>query len=227
MISRWCDKKEKAIKLRKKGISIVRIENELGIPRSTLSGWFKGVKLTEKQKKKLEMNKNNGLIKARKKAVIWHNTQKEKRLKEAKKEALKTLNKININDKNILDLALAILYLGEGSKKNLETSMGSSNSSILRFFIVALRSIYNIDINKIRCELYLRADQNPILIKNFWSKELNLPLSNFKQVNIDNRTKGTKTYYDYKGVCSLRCGNVAIQRKLMFLSDEFIKNIVK
>jgi hypothetical protein len=81
--------------------------------------------------------------------------------------------------------------------------------------------LYDLDIEKIRCELYLRYDQDPEDLKRHWAKELSLPLSNFKQVNIDKRTIGRETYDHYKGVCSLRCGNVAIQRRLVFLAEKY------
>jgi len=84
MKSQWYELKDRAIKLRKRGLSIGKIERRLKIPRSTLSGWFKNIELTPKQKEKLLNDWKNGLIKAREKAVLWHNTQKEKRLQEAK-----------------------------------------------------------------------------------------------------------------------------------------------
>jgi len=223
MKSRWYEFKETAIKLRKKGFSIRNIEKKFKIPRSTLGGWFKNIELSERQKKQLLLNWKNGLTKARKKAIIWHNKKKEKRLKIAETAAMRIANNIDFRDKNIIELALAVLYLGEGAKKNLETAIGSSDPAILKFFIAALRNIYKTDLSKIRCELYLRADQNPAKTKIFWSKELKLPFENFKQVNIDKRTIGVKTYKDYNGVCNIRCGNVAIQRKLMYLSKIFIK----
>ncbi len=74
---------------------------------------------------------------------------------------------------------------------------------------------------KNRCELYLRYDQDPDELKKYWAKELALPLPNFTQVNRDKRTVGRKTYDHYKGVCSLRCGNVAIQRRLVFLAEQY------
>ncbi len=203
------------------------IEKRYGIPRSTLSGWFKNIKLSKRQKQKLIMNRFNALQKARGKAVLWHNNQKEKRLKEAENNAKNILNNININDKNIFKIAIAMLYLGEGAKKNQETAIGNSNPLILKFFLIFLKKIFNIDINKIRCELYLRADQNSKKIKKFWMKELNLPSTCFKQINIDKRTVGSKTYIDYNGVCNLRCGNVAIQRELLYLSKLFCEKIIQ
>ncbi len=227
MKSKWYKLKDSAMNLRKKGLSIGKIEHRLGIPRSTLSGWFKNIKLSSTQKDKLLQNWKNGLVKARKKAVLWHNAEKQKRLKEAYKQALSTLCHINNDNKYILELALAILYLGEGAKTTDDTSLGNSNPLILKFFLLCLKKIYHVDTCKIRCELHLRADQDPENMKKFWSKKLGLPIQNFKQINIDKRTVGSKTYPHYKGVCALRCGNVAIKRKLMYISQLFCKRVVE
>lgn len=203
------------------------IENRYGIPRSTQSGWFKNVKLTPAQKKKLLQNSKIALIAARKKAVLWHNKQKEKRLQEAEEDALKTLKNIDVNNSDILELTLAILYLGEGAKKTDETAIGSSDPLILKFFLAILKNIYNLDLKKIRCELSLRADQDPEKMKSFWAKELKLPLELFKQAKRDKRTIGSKTYPYYKGVCNIRCGTIAIKRKLLYLSDLFCKQVIE
>ena len=226
MKSKWYESREQSIALRKCGFSIVKIEADLGIPRSTLSGWFKNIKLTNKQKNKLLQNQKRALTKARKKAVIWHNTQKKNRLKEAENQANKTIEKMDLSNSAFLELALAFLYLGEGSKKNPETSIGSSDPRILKLFLTGLENIYNINRSEIRCELCLRFDQDPIQIKKYWSRTLNIPLVNFTQAIADKRTKGSKTYSHYKGVCNLRCGRVAIQRKLMFLANSFCNKII-
>jgi len=221
----WYELKSKAIQLRKRGFSIRDVEHKLGIPRSTLSGWFKKVQLSQKQKARLHHKWKNALVNARQKAVMWHNKQKRQRLYEAEQSAITTFSKINHADPPILELALALLYLGEGSKKNEETALGNSDPTILKFFLLMLQNVYSVPVNKIRCELGLRADQNPDKLKIFWSQELRLPLSCFRQINIDKRTIGSKTYSGYKGVCHIRCGNVAIQRKLVFLAKIFCERV--
>ena len=112
MKSRWFELKDNAVRLRKRGFSIGKIERRLGVSRSTLSGWFKDITLTERQKEKLLQGWRYGLVKARRKAVLWHNEQKEKRLKDARDQALQILSKIDAEDIHILELALSILYLG-------------------------------------------------------------------------------------------------------------------
>lgn len=225
MQSKWFGLKEEAIKLRKEGTSMTDVESRLGIPRSTLSGWFKTIRLSQSIKRKLRENSKIALHKGRKKAAMWHNAQKAKRLQEAKEEAGNVLNGINTEDPHILELALAMLYLGEGFKTRT-TALGNSNSLILKFFLAIIRRVFNVDMKKIRCELHLRADQNPQKMKEYWSTELNIPIENFRYVAIDKRTIGSKTYPHYKGVCIIDCGNVAIQREIVYLGNLFCRNIV-
>jgi hypothetical protein len=225
MKSKWYESKQQALFLRKKGRSIVYIESRLGIPRSTLSGWFRSVKLTPKQKDRLLASKLMALTRARAKAVLWHNAQKTARLLEAEKQAIRTLKNTRITQ-NVLELALAILYLGEGNKSSVGTTMGSSDPLILKFFVESLKRLYGITPSKIKCQIHIRADQDPKRLRKFWSRQLNLPLKNFTSVSIDKRTQGSATYSSYKGVCVVSCGTSAIQRKLIYLSRMFCEDVI-
>lgn len=225
MISKWYDKKETALKLRKKGLPIRAIERRLDIPRSTLSGWFKDIKLNHEQQKRLNEKWLRGLAKGRKKAAKWHTAQKQIRIKGAERSAVNLLKKVRLNDLDIIELLLAFLYLGEGFKTN-STGMGNSNPLILKFFVLILKNIYKVPIEKIKCELHLRADQNELDLKSFWSRTLDVPLTNFTSTSFDERTAGSPSYPEYKGVCLVRCGDIAIQRKLVYLSDVACKEII-
>ncbi len=227
MRSKWYESKPKAIIMRRRGLSIRRIEALLRVPRSTLSGWLRDIPLTARQRKKLHQQWLNGFKKARLKAAAWHRHQKTLRIQEAKRAAATTLRAISSHDPAVLDLALAMLYLGEGFKKGDNTSMGNSDPLILRFFITLLRKNYNVPLDRIRCALHLRADQKPQAMKRFWSHALGIPEKNFQASSIDKRTAGFPTYPHYKGVCVVSCGHVAIQRKLIHLATLFCKNISK
>lgn len=226
MKSKWFHLKPKAVYFRKQGKSIRYVETSLGIPRSTLSGWFKNIKLTTSQHKLLKNKHRNALVKARVKAVVWHNQQKVNRLKLAEIEAEKTLLKIK-NSTETIELALALLYLGEGFKKSPRTGMGNSDPLLLKFFLKIMTGIYKIDKEKIRFDLHIRADQAPMLIKKYWAKELEVTLNRFRTVSIDQRTIGKTTYKDYKGVCVIDCGNIAIQRKLVYIGRKFCEKTLE
>lgn len=226
MRSRWFQLKPKAILLRKQGKSIRYVEKILGVSRSTLSGWLKNIKLTALQYEILKEKHKYALIKARRKAIIWHNQQKTDRLKFAENEADKVLLKIN-NKKEITELALSLLYLGEGFKKSPRTGMGNSDPLIMKFFLQIMLNVYKIDIEKIRFDLHIRADQNPELIKEYWAKELGAPLNRFKSISVDKRTVGKTTYPNYMGVCVIDCGNIAIQRRLVYIGRKFCEKTLK
>lgn len=225
MISKWADLKPLAIEMRKQGRSLKDVAKTLQIPVSTLSGWFKSIELTEEQEERLRNNWLNTLAEHRGKAVLWHNEQKRQRLEEAEIKAETTLKRIHTEDKAALTLALAMLYLGEGHKTD-RTGLGNSDPLILKFFLSCLERLYDYDIAQVRCDLHLRADQDPDEIKKYWSAELSIPLENFKGVSLDQRTSGKATYPAYKGVCVLSCGNLAIQRELVYLSQKFCSRIV-
>ncbi len=220
MKSRWANQKQKAITLRRKGNSIGSIEKTLGIPRSTLSGWFRSVPLTKKQQIKLKEQSEEGLARARTAAVQWHNRQKSNRIEEAALAGAEILKSIPSN-RATLELALAFLYLGEGSKKNSQTSLGSSDPRIAKFFVHCLQEIYSIPAENFRCYLHLRADQDVEKMERYWSHELKLPPANFGKASVDKRTEGRPTYPHYRGVCLIDCGRVDIQRRLMYIANGF------
>jgi hypothetical protein len=150
MKSKWFNLKSEAIRLRKSGKSLPHIHQKLGIPKSTLSYWFKHIKLTKRQKEKLHRNWLSGLVSARQGAAVWHQKEKLKRIETAEKEADLVLEKVNFTDMCTLELTLATLYLAEGSKKNVETALGSSDPNTLRFFLRSLNILYELDLSKVR-----------------------------------------------------------------------------
>ncbi|MBI5003490.1 hypothetical protein HZC00_00130 [Candidatus Kaiserbacteria bacterium] len=225
MRSRFEHLQQKAISMRKHGVSIRDIETRLGIPRSTLSGWFHKVTLSDHHRKLLRQRHDAALVHARTKAVRWHNTQKKTRMLIAKTEARSSLENIPIHQKEVTELALAMLYLGEGGKKDAGTTMGNSDPMILRFFVDAISSLYGMSRDEFRCHLHLRADQDPIALTRFWSRALGIPRANFLKPLIDKRTVGSPTFPHYKGVCAVSCGRVAIQRKLMYIATTFCESI--
>ncbi len=201
------------------------IEREFGIPRSTLSGWFKTISLSEEQRTRLMKNSQDGWVKARINAVAAHNAAKERRIQEATELAKATLDQIDLNNSAILDLAFAMLYWGEGAKKDV-TSLGSSDPKILRFMIFVLKRNYSITDRMIRCDLHLRMDQQEQTLKTYWANELQLPIECFKYAAYDKRTEGKATFGHYKGVCLITVHQIAIQRKLISLYNLFCDSVV-
>jgi hypothetical protein len=173
----------------------------------------------------IEYRRLHNLRKARKKAALWHKTDKLNRLKKTEDEAKDIINKIDISNKDTSTLALSLIYLCEGFKGD-ETRMGNSDPLILKFFVFCLQDIFSVPASKMACELHLRADQDESTMKKYWSSELGIPLNQFNKTSFDKRTLGSSTFEKYKGVCVVSCGNVAIKRKLIYLSRKFCEQTV-
>jgi hypothetical protein len=202
------------------------IQEELGIPCSTLSGWFKNIVFTEDQINSMAENHLRNLTVARLKANKVHRVAKQMRIENAKDKAMLTLSRVAETNSDVLEIALAMLYLGEGAKADNGLRLGNSNPLIIKFYIDSLCSLYDIERNSFRAALHLRADQDEVALKEFWSININLPIEQFTYSIKDSRTIGRKTYSDYKGVCLIEGGGVAIQRKLMYLADMFCKRTI-
>lgn len=224
MHSQWSHLKGRAIQMRKRGRSIRFIESTLNIPRSTLSGWLKNVPLTNEQRHKLNADWLKSLAKSRIKAKKWHHHKKEERLREAARSAESTLSAIPINT-DILELAVAFLYLGEGTKGKC-TALANSNPNVIKFYVRALKQLYKLADHDLVVELHLRHDQNGNEMITYWSSAVSLPPTSFIKPVFDRRTESKPTRKGYNGVCVIRCRTVAIQRKLMYIASGFSNKIV-
>ncbi len=195
--------KDQAIELRKQGFTYKEICHslKLRIPDSTLSGWFKAIELDRVCLAILKEKKYYALTRAQKIAV----TSNKKR----RKTYLKTIDQGNSLMRAVLDspttakVALAMLYLGEGAK-SAQAGVGFSNSDpeVIRLFLRLFRQVYDLAEVKFRCTVQCRADQNPKLLKYYWSEVAQIPISQFYKAQIDRRTIGKPTRHpSYHGVC--------------------------
>ena len=225
MKSKWLHLKDTALNMRKRGTPLGQIGKELGIPKSTLSYWFIGIKLTVKQKAAIKKNWLKAINESRGNAIRWHNQQKATRIEDARLEAGEVIKGLNFRDKPTLELALAFLYLGEGAKKSFDTSIGSSDPKILNFFISSIRKLYQVRPDQAKCYLHLRADQDITKTKEYWAESLGIPIENFGSTSLDMRTIGKPTYESYQGVCVVSYGRVAIQRRLVWISKLFCEKM--
>jgi len=215
------NKKESAIKLRKQGKSYREIEADIGVNRSTLSGWLKNIELTKEQRCKLHDNWLDALIEARKKAILIHKKGRIQRQKVIRDEVEKLLPE-NKFDQKINELILATFYLAEGTKKESTFCIANSNPGILKGLINLMRCSYEIDESKFRGCLHLRSDQEENKLKRYWSNLLAIPEEQFMKSQFDKRTI-KKTFERYKGVCIVYYHDMALQRRILYIGEKILK----
>lgn len=214
-------------KFRVQGKTYLEIQKILrtDIPKSTLSYWCKSIKLPSKYQERIKKLILNNVQKARAVALVANQIKREKYLKNLEKRNLPLLKNLN---KNILKIALAMLYLGEGGKwkSHRALSLGSSNSNLIKLYLALLKRCYKIDGNRLRCRINYRADQDINKLQKFWSKITGIPLRHFYKTKPDPRTIGKITRKkDYMGVCMLHYGNTEIQLELEIIAGLLAKKI--
>lgn len=198
--------KEKAEKLRLKGktYSEIKVSLGVGIPKSTLSLWFKGLKLPRDVDSKIRRIQKARIEAGLEKALIKRGRDRKDYLA-GLLEKNKHLADL-LKNKDIAKIALAVLYWGEGTKspKRSILTFGNSDPKMIGLFLKLLRKCYEVDEAKLRCTVQCRADQDTKKLESFWRNVTGIPLSNFYNSRIDPRTIGKKSRKpEYRGVCRI------------------------
>jgi hypothetical protein len=196
--------KEEVIKLRLEGNTYPEIRDiiKLYIPKTTMYEWCKDLTLTSFAKKEISRKVYLNILTAQLKAVVT------KRL--ARTKYIVSLYDKNfhlgelLNDINVPKIALAMLYLGEGSKNVTRITFCNSDPQTIQLFLKLFRACYEINAAKFRCTVQCRADQNTGQLEDFWYNITGIPRSQFYKTRMDSRTVGKPTQkLNYKGVCMI------------------------
>ena len=171
--------KEKAIKLRDSGYSYKMIGHSLGIPKSTLSNWFKDKPFIPN--KEVLNRIQYGPIKSAEKSHNRKVAEIEKLLAVGTKE-------VGILSKRDLWLLGIGLYIGEGTKTYENVRIVNSDPVIAKLAIKWFKEICHIDNTNITVTLHIYSDNDIKKSIRHWSSVLNLPVSNFRKTQIDRRS---------------------------------------
>ena len=188
--------KEKALKLRSKGLSYNEILKMVPVAKSTISLWCRYVKLTAAQRKKLDNRKYNGLagIKAIQN-MFWS------RRCEAFINGANLTNKLN--DKKMRLIAGLMIYWAEGSKKSGGASIANSDPRIIKFMSQWFDEFFGIKPEQLKIYLHLHSGQEEDKIKLYWSKITGVPLKNFGKSFIKPEGSGYRKNILYNGTVRL------------------------
>lgn len=213
---------QQAIKMRLKGFSYSQIKIQLGVSKSTLSGWLSSMPLSEGRIKQLRANSPIRIER-------YRNTmreKKEKKLSIAFEEISKKISKLS---KRELFLSGFFLYWAEGTKtKNSAICLTNTNPKMLKFYIIWLKE-FDVPADKLKVSLHLYADMNIKKQENYWSKELNIPLSQFRKSYIKSSLSSSITYHNGfgQGTCTITVDDARLCEKVMmglkYIQDVLIK----
>lgn len=215
------EEKQKAIALRKQGLSYGEILKQVKVSKDTISRWCRDVKLTKKQLERLYLNRKTGNLKG---SIIAAKNKQRRRVEETArlmKEGISEIGKLTKRDFFISGL---MLYCGEGNKTDGSIGFSNSDPDLMKFMVRWFRKFCKPGEGKLKAHLYLHDNLSEKGSKRFWSDLLDIPLWDFYKTyivqNNPNRFRKVKNKY---GVLQVGFASVKMHRKLM----GWIKGVLK
>lgn len=199
--------KEKAITLRKKGLTYSEILKQIPVAKSTLSLWLKSVNLSKRQNQRLTEKK----LAAMQRGAIAKKNQRIERSLHIKNKATSEIK--NISDRDLWLIGIA-LYWAEGAKQkehNISQKVAFSNGDplMVKLFLKWLKEIVKIPDSDIFFEIYTHEYFRNTISETieYWSKITNVPEYKFDRIyykrnKINTKRKNTGNgYYGLLRIC--------------------------
>jgi hypothetical protein len=203
--------KEEVIKLRKTGKSYNEIREELSIPKSTLSEWFRDQKWSNELAVKLaEKQKSKSIIRMRDLNKI-RGANLDMLYKEAEKEAVEEFEQLKYHP---LFMSALMIYWGEGNKASRNNCIiANTEYEMVRIFKLFLERICRVKRSRIRAWILLYPDLDEKVCKNYWMRNIGLKQEDFnKSIVIQGKHKTNKLQY---GVCNLGVSSTYLKKKIL------------
>ncbi|MDO8569286.1 MAG: hypothetical protein Q7R89_00655 [bacterium] len=216
------DKKEATI-LRKNGLSYREIIKKLGIPRATLSDWFRNEEWSKRLKHTLS-KKSFELSRSR---MIRLDKIRGKNLIRVYEQAREGARKdFEILKHHPLFVAGVMTYWGEGDKASKRGfRVTNSDPLIMRIFLLFLRKICSNDENRIRAWILIYPDLDAEKCESYWSVQLGLSRKNFtKSITIKGRHKTRRVS---NGICTLSYSSRFLKEKMLVWMSLMAKDLLQ
>lgn len=210
--------RERAIELRRKGLSYSEILKQVPVAKSTLSVWLGDVGLTKSQKQRITKKRKE----AQSRGATARHEQRVAKTKKIFEDAIHEVGVLSKRDKLMIGTAL---YWAEGSKERGRTigqgiDFGNTDASMIKFFIDYLNDIFDIQIEDLSFSLYIHRNHKYRLneVVEYWRSELKIPELTFSYIYYKKhnpKTKRTNIGNAYFGTVRMRVKKSStLQRKI-------------
>jgi transcriptional regulator with XRE-family HTH domain len=211
------DKRLLAEQLRRElGYSYNEISEQIGVSKSTLSNWLKQISLTLEQERRIQQR-----IEDNQSAFVANAWEiNKRRYQAARQNAFQRGVDIasQIPDNNAVhELALAMLYLGEGDKTGNRVQIANTDPDVLQYFLSAVERLYQIGRSELTLRLHLveaaRLLENQMI--QWWAEQLKCSHRQFQKTQYDQRSRSSQITDDYHGVCTVTYNDTYLYERLV------------
>lgn len=209
--------KERALEMRRQGMSYSQIRAAVKVSKGTLSLWLKDMSLSKERIHELCARNQRRIENCRNTKA----KKKQDRLDEVYKKVSKDIGSLSSRE---IFLCGLFLYWGEGSKTSYTAvEITNTDPSMLRFTLIWFRYL-GIDIGKIKVKLKIYKDTDKEKVTMFWSDLLQIDRGQFRYyIKKSNQADiSYKTGFGH-GTCSIYYGNRDLYEKIM-QSLQYFKN---
>lgn len=115
------------------------------------------------------------------------------------------------------------LYWGEGNKRNKNTvRLGNTDPHLLLTFLKFLTYFYKVDVKRLRFSLQIFTDIDPNIAKDYWVKNLSIPVNQFQKIVISKSVnkKGTYNKKSQYGVLTINFSNIKLRDTIVGAIDK-------
>ncbi len=201
--------KERALKLRKQGLSYKDILQEIPVSKSSLSLWLSDLPLTPDEQQYLRVRRDGNISRGRiRAATVLHG----KRLERDKNLLVEAKKEFALCKADPLFLVGIALYWAEGTKRGNCFHFINSDTSMIVVMLNWVERFCRVDKRDISLRLYIHRPYAHEHCEEYWSKHTGVALSNFKRTVYKPTALGIKKRPNYKG-----CVRIEVPRSSKYL----------
>lgn len=206
------------------GLSYNEISEQTGVSKSTLSNWLKHISLTIEQEERIQQRLENN------QAAFVATARKinQKRFQEARERAFQSGMEIAShipNNDAVRELALAMLYLGEGDKTGNRVQIANVDLTILQYFLWAMEKLYQINRSamSLRLNIIEAARASELELIAWWAEQLSCSPGQFQKTQFEQRSRHNKVTGNYRGVCTITYNDTYLFKRLTGVYSAYLE----
>jgi len=199
--------REKARRLRSSGKFIDAIAEQLGVSRSTIYVWIKGIAFTGRSERQLAARQLGSKRMQAKYAEL--------------RQAAYDAADLQVLENDLIVRDFVVMYLGEGYRRNRNVvHICNTNPAVMLMSIKALRRL-KVDLNaaNVSFKLLLYPDHEDLALKRFWTKQLQIQSCQIKIWRPAKKQQPSKYRRSVRGLMYMTINDTYLRARLQAFMD--------